>query len=263
MFCSCGPTPQQAIDITKYEGVYPTELAAEVNHGRSLLRWQTNRDSAPIMGYNIYVSEDSVLNAGSPIEIAQGISPFNAVVYPGDTDPASSYETFEATELTDGVTYYAAVTIVYAGGMESPPSNMIEFICHPSGEFTLKQRFSGERDGYSFRKSDYVASDDPENYIYYVQIEGDDYLLSPSRLDDVLKSVRFYPLNIKSISDRFERPTGPGADKIRIRKGDSCLLKTDAGQYAKIIVKGFTGSGNDREVDLEYSFMPAPGYTDF
>jgi hypothetical protein len=264
MFCSCGPSRQPAVDITKYEGVFPTELTAEVGHEQSKLRWRTNRGNAPIMGYNIYLSENRVVDSGSSSgTLAEGIGPANTGVYPGDTDPSTDYETFIAMDLTDGSRYYAAVTIVYSGGAESPPSNMIEFICHPSGEFSLKQRYSGERDGYSFSRADYVASDDLENYIYYVQIGGDDYLLSPSRLDDVLKSVKFYPLKIITIEDQFETPTNPGADKIMIHKGDACLLRTETGQNAKIIVRNFSGSGNEREVSLEYSFMPSPGYTDF
>ncbi len=261
--CSCGPSRQPAVDISKYEGVFPTELTAEVGREQSKLRWHSNRGDTPIMGYNIYLSENRVLNAGSsPSILTEGINPFNVDTYPGDTDPSTDHETFIATDLIDGIRYYAAVTIVYSGG-ESPPSNMIEFVCHPSGEFSLKQRYSGERDGYSLSRSDYVASDDLENHIYYVQIGGDDYLLSPSRLDDVLMSVKFYPLRIITIDDRFEPPTGPGVDKIKIHKRDGCLLRTEAGQYAKIIVKNFFGSGNEREVSLEYSFMPASGYTDF
>lgn len=264
VICSCGPSRQPAVDISKYEEVFPTELTAEVGHEQSKLRWRTNRGDAPIMGYNIYLSENRALNAGSsPGILTEGINPFNIDVYPGDTDPSTDYETFIATDLIDGITYYAAVTIVYSGGVESSLSNMIDFICHPSGEFSLKQRYSGEREGYSLSRSGYVASDDLDNYIYYVQIGGDDYLLSPSRLDDVLKSVKFYPLRIMTIEDRFEPPTGPGVDKIKIHRGDGCLLRTDAGQFAKIIVKDFFGSGNEREVSLEYSFMPAPGYTDF
>ena len=264
VICSCGPSRQPAVDISKYEGVFPTELTAEIGHEQSKLRWRTNRGSTPIMGYNIYLSENRVLNAGSsPGILTEGIDPFNIDIYPGDTDPSTDYETFIAADLIDGVTYHAAVTVVYSGGTESPPSHMIEFVCHPSGEFSLKQRYSGERDGYSFSRSAYVASDDLDNYIYYVQIGGDDYLLSPSRLDDILKPVKFYPLRIKTIEDRFEPSAGPGADKIKIHKGDGCLLRTEAGQYAKIIVKDFSGSGNEREVSLEYSFMPAPGYTDF
>jgi hypothetical protein len=216
------------------------------------------------MGYNVYISEKRVLStAGSVPTVAADIRPFNADTYPGDTDPATDYETFEAGELNDGVLYYAAVTIVYPDGAESAPSNMVEFVCHPSGDFSLKLRYSGDRDGYSFGKMDYVASDDIENHIYYGRIDGDDYLLSPSRLDDVLQSVRFYPLEIETVSDPFDCPPGPGADKIKIEKGKSCLLKTEAGQYAKIIVKGFSGSGGDREVNLKYSFMPTSGYTDF
>jgi hypothetical protein len=264
LFCSCGPSRRPAVDVSKYDGVFPTELTAEVGHEQSKLRWRTNRGDAPIMGYNIYLSEDRVLVSGSfSGTLAKGISPVNKGAYPGDTDPSTDYETFIATDLIDGIRYYAAVTIVFSGGAESPPSNMIEFVCHPSGEFSLKQRYSGERDGYSFSRADYVASDDLENHIYYAQIEGDDYLLSPSRLDDALKSVEFFPSRIMTIEDRFQPPTGPGADKIKIHKLDGCLLRTEAGQYAKIIVKDFSGSGNEREVILEYSFMPAPGYTDF
>ena len=264
VICSCGPSRQPAVDISRYEGVFPTELTAEVGHEQSKLRWRSNRGSAPIMGYNIYLSENRVLDSGSSSAIlVEGLSPVNTRAYPGDTDPSTDYETFIATDLVDGVTYYATVTVVYSGGAESPPSKMIEFVCHTSGEFSLKQRYSGERDGYSFSRSAYVASDDLDNYIYYAQIGEEDYLLSPSRLDDVLKSVKFFPSSITTIKDRFQPPTGQGADKIKIRKGDGCLLLTEAGQYAKIIVNDLSGSGNEREVSLEYSFMPAPGYTDF
>ena len=259
---SCGPSRKAGIDISKYKSVYPTELTTEVNSGHASLRWRTNRGDAPIQGYNIYISKKKVVIADDT-RIADGIKPFNIGAYPGDTDPATDYETFQAKDLKDGVVYYAAVTIVYSGKQQSRPSNMIEFVCHPHGQFTLRQSFSGEHDGYSFSKADYVPTDDLENHIYYTQIKGEDYLLSPSRLDDVLKSVRFFPLKIKSIDDRFNPPTGGGSDKIRIKKGDGCLLKTDTGQFAKIIVKGFSQSGKEREVALEYSFMPIAGRTDF
>ncbi len=264
MLCSCAPSRLPEPEVDKYAGVRPTELTAEAQSRKAMLKWRTNRRGAPIQGYNIYISEGELFASSrfGPAN-AGNISPFNTVVYPGDTDPAVDYETFEANGLDDGVTYRAAVTVVYADGKESPPSNVAEFICHPKGRISLRQRYSGERDGYSFVRSAYVRSDDLENQVYYARIDGDDFLLSPSRLDDMLESVKFYPLEIGSIHESFKPPSGPGAEKIEIREGVGCLLETKTGQYAKIVVRGFSGTGEDREVDLEYSFMPLPGYSDF
>ena len=131
------------------------------------------------------------------------------------------------------------------------------------GEINLNRSYSGERDGYSFARQQYVATDALENQVYFTQIQGEDYLASPSRIDAILPSVEFFSLSITSLRDRMREPQGPGADKIRVIKGGSCLLKTSSGQYAKIIVKGFSGTGDDRQIILDYSFMPVPGNIDF
>lgn len=261
---SCGPSRQPVIETERPEVLFPTNLTVEAHHERASLSWRTNRSDVPIQGYNIYIGEDEVTGGGeySP-KLSSVAAPFNSGIYPGDTNPSTDYETFEASGLTDGVHYYAAVTMVFADGRETRPSNMVEFVCHPSGTFSLRQSYSGERDGYSLSQSRSVRTDDLGNQIYYAQIEGEDYLLSPSRLDDVFQSVKFHPLSLESISDGFAAPKGPGSDKIGIDKGDTCLLETQSGQYAKILVRDFSGSGKDREVHLEYSFMPIPGYTDF
>jgi hypothetical protein len=75
--------------------------------------------------------------------------------------------------------------------------------------------------------------------------------------------VKFYPINIGSISDSFAVPSGEGDEKIRIVESMGCLMKTEDGKLAKIIVNGFSGSGDDREVHLDFSYMPVPGVTDF
>ena len=264
LLCSCGPSRLPEPEMGKYEGIRPTELEVGADSGRALLKWRTNRRDVPIQGYNVYISEHQMIAPGdSGKVISADVPAFNTVVYPGDTDPAVDYETFEANGLTDGIVYRATVTIVFADGEESRHSNVVRFICHPQGEFSLRQRYRGEQDGYSFAASDYVRSNDLGNQIYYAVIDGDDFLLSPSRLDDVLESTEFYPSEIRSIYDSFDPPSGPGLDKIGIYEGMGCLLKTEAGQYVKVIVAGFSGTGDDRRVDLMFSFMPLPGYSDF
>ncbi len=259
---SCGPSRQPEADIAKIQKVAPSELSAEVGHERALLRWKTNRGDALITGYNIYLSDQSVTNP-TGTSVGENARRINDNVYPGDTDPDTEYETFEATDLVDGQRYYCTLTTVYLGNVESPPSNMTEFICHPSGECSLRQRYSGERDGYSFEQAEYVESDDTRNQIYYALIGGEDYLLSPSRLDSTLEPVMFHSLSIRSIKDGFEMPSGEGAERIRIVESMGCLMKTEDGKLAKIVVNGFSGSGDDREVHLEFSYMPVPGVTDF
>jgi len=237
----------------------PSDLTVDVSHKQAELSWTTNRGDALIKGYNLYINSEPIGTS----TVNQGVKPFNDDVYPGDLDPATDYETFEASGLKNGIRYYAAVSIVMSDGREGPPSPATEFVCHPHGEISLGTSFSGDHEGFSFDRADYVSTDSDDNQIYYTRIGEDDYLASPGRIDDILQSVRFYPLNIKSIDDKFNSPTGKGDDKIRIVKGGGYLLRTADNRYAKMIVKDFEGSGDDRVVHLRYSYMPMPGYTDF
>ncbi|MFH1893175.1 MAG: hypothetical protein ABIK83_10905 [Candidatus Zixiibacteriota bacterium] len=259
---SCAPSKQIDIDASKYVDVFPTDLTVDVNHNYAFLTWKTNRGNVPIRGYNIYIASGNPVGDDSAM-IAAGAVPLNPDTYPGDTDAEIEFETFDANDLEDGVEYFAAVTIVFPGDKESKPSNAIKFVCHPHGEITLNRSYSGERDGYSFARQEYVATDALDNQVYFTQIQGEDYLASPSRIDAILPSVEFFSSSITSLKDRIREPQGPGADKIRVKKGGSCLLKTSSGQYAKIIVKGFSGTGDDRRITLDYSFMPVPGRIDF
>lgn len=240
----------------------PSDLTAVVGHEQVELRWMTNRGGAVIQGYNIYIDESPVVGPDGAVVLPDEET-FHDEVYPGDLDPATEFETFEARGLRDGVRYYAAVTIVMASGIEGPPSNMIDFVCHPHGEISLGTSFSGEREGFSFERAEFVNTDAAANQIYFTQIDGKDYLASPGRIDDILQTVRFYPLSINSIRDRFEPPSGSGSDKIRVVEGGSYLLRTSDNKHAKIIVTGFSGSGDDRMIRFVYSYMPMPGYTDF
>lgn len=259
---SCAPSKQIDIDVTKYTNVFPTDLRADVNHNYALLAWNTNRNDASIKGYNVYISTSNPVDPGGTAIVAD-MRPYHEDIYPGDTDPEIEMETFPAENLEDGVEYYAAVTIVFTGDRESWPSNAIKFVCHPQGEITLGRSFSGDNDGFSFIAQEYVATDALENQIYFTQIQGEDYLASPSRIDAILPSISFFPSSINDLKDRVSEPRGAGEDKIKVVKGGSCLLRTSSGQYSKIIVKGFSGTGDSRKINLDYSFMPMPGNLDF
>jgi hypothetical protein len=262
LLSSCAPRQQGEVEISKYAKVAPTDLSVDVNHNYALLRWKTNRGDDPIMGYDIYIARGNPV-ASDGATIAAGVKPFNDDVYPGDTDPQIDYETFEAKDLEDGVEYFAAVTIIFPGDRMSRPSNVVKFICHPHGKITLGRSYSGDHDGYSFEDQEYVATDALGNQIYFTQIKDEDYLASPSRLDDILPSIRFFASNIRALDDPITAPSGSGADKIAIKAGTGCILRTASGQYCKIVVRGFTGTGDDRAVALEYSYMSVPGNTDF
>ena len=259
-----GCAPARKIDVPRQVAVSlpPSDITAEVNHQRALLRWKTNRGDLMIKGYNIYLDSRDTASDTTGLQIDRQTLLADDI-YPGDTDPATDFETFVASDLQDGITYFAAVTTVYPDGTESEPSNTIRFICHPRGEFELAQRYSGEIDGFSFGRATYVPTDDLDNCIYYARIKGQDFLLSPSRLDNVLRRVEFFHSDITSVDDRAERPRGQGVDKIAVTAGDGCLLKTVDGEYAKLVVKALEGSGDDRIVRIKYSFMPVPNLLDF
>ena len=261
LLVSCAPSGGPKVSVEKPAGVAPSDLTATVDHNQAEFIWRTNRGGALIQGYNLYLSESPVVDEAG--KLFSNRVPYNDEVYPGDIDPAIDTESIRVKELEDGRYYYAAVTIVFADGSESAPSNQIRFVCYPEGEFTLSRSYSGEHDGFSFEREEYVATDDFDNFLYYTQIKGTDYLLSPSRLDDVLKSVEFCASNIQSIDDSADFESGSWSDKISIKSGSSCLMRTESGQFAKIRVLDFYGSGDDRKVRIEYRFMPMPGNTDF
>jgi hypothetical protein len=259
-----GCAPARKIDVPERVTAlsHPSDLTAEVNHQSLFLRWKTNRSNLLIKGYNIYLDSSNAASDTTGFQI-NGLTLLADDIYPGDTDPATDFETYTASDLQDGLTYYAAVTIVYPDGAESGPSNTVSFICHPRGEFELAQRYSGEMDGFSFGRATHVPTDDLDNFIYYARIKGQDFLLSPSRLDNVLRRVEFFHADITSIDERVERPHRQGADKIAVTAGDGCLLRMEGGEYAKLVVKALDGSGDDRVVRIEYSFMPVPNLLDF
>ncbi len=259
---SCGTARKSDISENVTVSKHPTMLTADVNHESVLLKWKTNRDDLLIKGYNIYLDSRAARDDTMGLQIDK-MTLVIGDVYPGDTDPSTDYETFAASDLKDGVTYFAAVTTVFADGTESEPSNTVRFICHPRGEFRLAQSYSGENDGYSLGQAKYVPTDDLDNYIYYAIINGKDFLLSPSRINDVLRKVEFFKSGLKSVDDKIKRPNGQGTEKIAITAGDGCVLRTADGSYAKLIVKDFEGSGKDRVVRIEYSFMPVPNLLDF
>jgi hypothetical protein len=192
---ACAPAAKTPIASDK-AGPAPTNLRTESFHQRANLYWDTNRDrSDAIMGFNIYVSNQPVLDTPNEAKLRAELKPYTDSPYPGATSGNVATESFGLERLTNGESYFVFVTTLYPGGVESAPSNQVEVIARSSGTVILAPSFSGPKSGFSFKNLEYVYSNDLANDLYLTEINGLPHLASPHRIDNVLRETRFFRLS--------------------------------------------------------------------
>lgn len=258
LLLSCAPK-QKGEMLERIAGPGPSELTAQAGNGSAELRWQTNRGpDAVVLGYNIYLSDSPILSGRNDRALPSGLKPTNESPYPGDTDPSTDFETYQLGDLTNGVSYYIVVTTVYPGPTESEPSNQIELIPRPQGSFTLTTSLSGEQSGYSFREQKSVRSDDLKNDVYLTEIGGKLYIASPSRIDNVLRSTRFYNLGrTGELSEvRIVELKMRGQDKLQATPGEIFLLQDANDCYALAKFDSVNISAGSVQISFIYQTRP-------
>jgi hypothetical protein len=262
-FWSCAPgREEQRLTPTLITG--PSQLTADAHDGGAELTWSTNRrQNVAIAGYNIYVATELILDSPDKRELPQGLAPLNRTPYPGDTDPALNLETYPLTGLENGETHYVVVTTVFPGDVESSPSNLIELVPRPEGDFTLRESFAGESDGFSFRRLAPVATDDLANDIYLARIDGRLYAASPSRIDNVLRGTKFFPLGRRGELDeiRVGELKSRSRDKLELEIHEAFILQDADGCFA--LVKPKRIDQESAKVTFSFIYQPKPNTMKF
>jgi hypothetical protein len=259
MLAGCAPKKAPVTEAAPER--YPFDVDAEVDDGMMIVTWKTAGEGI-ISGYNIYISEEPLLTEND--SLAPAIEPHNTTTYAGDTDPDDGIEHYEARGLENGVLYYVHVRIVYPDRSLSPPTEEVRAVCGPRGEIELAVRYQDKPDGFSFVRDEYVDADNVANDVYYYTRDGNDYLVSPSELGGLLRVNRFRVLDMSGTLDHVSEQlpllsSQPTARRVEISEGDWVWIMTSEEQHALLKVQGFTGSVENRKVQLFYAFTPRAG----
>lgn len=258
MLASCGPPARLASDEGRQ--CLPHALTVDSTAGHyAMIAWDPGCPPVRVLrGFNVYLSPTPLVELYPDGEMPSSILPFNRDIYPGDTIGDPDRETFECREIDNAVLYYAHVRAVYSDMTLSPPTNEIELVAYPGGEFTLMASYSGQQDGFSFAGDGYCRTDAVENDLYFFHRDGMDFLCSPSRLGPVNRNTLIYAAgsgeSLGDISDLT--PHGDHAEKMELRPGRLYILVTADGYPAKLRVKGIAGDGDSRRVVFEYIYKP-------
>jgi hypothetical protein len=258
LILACAPG-QKGVTLEREAGPGPSELIAKAGNSSAELRWKTNRGpDAVVQGYNIYVSGSPILSGPEDVMVPSGLKPVNSSPYPGDTDPSTDYETYQLGDLTNGESYYVVVTTVYPGPAESKPSNQVEIIPRPQGDFSLTTSLSGEQSGYSFREQKSVRSDDLKTDLYLTEIGGKLFVASPDRISSVLRSTRFYNLGkTGELSDvRIVELKMRSQDKLQVTPGEIFLLQDANDCYALAKFDSVDDVSGDVGISFIYQTRP-------
>ena len=249
---SCGP-PQTGAE--QRASCRPEAPTVEAGDGAMTIAWKAECPQL-ISGYNIYISEQPLSEDNS--------QPFNAAVYPGDTDPDDGVVQYDAQGLANGVRYYVSVRVVFPDQSLSAPSDEVAAVCGPRGEIELATRYSSEQDGYSFAQSRYVRADDLDNDLYFYSKGGTDYLASPIRLDGFLRNNRFMRLSVDGDLETAKHQlvsidSEPRDDRVAVREGDWVWIVTTEGHHALVQVRKLTVEGGKGPVALFFAYWPISG----
>ena len=257
----CGPSGKGPGDETRVTDLCaPGNLTIKPNDGYMFLKWDVNcPEEILLSGYSVYIS---------PVPLAEykdralpdSIIPFNTSPYPGDTDPENSFETNEISNHENGVPYYVTIRTVFPDQTESIASNEVLVYCRPEGEFTLDMRFSDDHDGFDFSEGEFVRADGGENDIYFYRTGSTDFIASPHRLNGYIRKSWFYSLGQTSDIYQYREITidYEPVNRMPLREGESYLVKTADGNYAKIRVEQFIGENRERKVKFSYIYQPTP-----
>ena len=258
----CGP-PKPVEEITTAP-CYPLDLKVDEGDRSLSLSWKIDCERN-IAGYDIYVSQEPLVEEYPGNELPKSIKPFNDRTFPGDTDPSDGIEHYDAGNLKNGVTYFVSVRIVLPDRSVTRPSNEVRVVCGPSGEIQLDFRYRGTKDGFAFEQNDYVAADALGNDLYFYSKEGVDYLASPHRLDGFLRSTTFrvLPFTGDLAGVRAQLRTlsvEPSDERVSVKKGDWVQILTADNLTALVQIRGFEGAGEDRKVTLFFAYRPSPNW---
>lgn len=256
----CGP--KKIADETA-PGCYPQNLRVAVNDASMDISWVNPCDRI-IGGYNIYISDEPLVEKYPDTTLPATVEPFNHAVYAGDTNPDDEREHFVAERLENGKRFYVSVRIVNPNKSLSKPSAEAQVVCGPRGEIDLPIRYNSDKDGYSFEQNDYVSATATNNDLYFFSKDGVDYIASPSRLDGFLKQNRIARLSIKgdfeTVAARFSSlKSQPEEDKLAVKKGDWLHFVTPQKTHALVKVVDLSGQGEGRVVRLFFAYSGLPG----
>lgn len=238
-----------------------SDVTTDVNNESMVVSWNDNCGQL-ISGYNIYISEEPLVETYPDTSLPESIEPHNQVTYPGDTDPGDPRVHYEAEGLENGVKYYVSVRVVYGDQSLSEPSEEIVAVCAPRGQIELGVRYSENPDGFSFVEAEYTDADDTNNDIYFYTVDGDDFLASPMRLgflkDNRLRTLP-YSGDIEEVAAKVKADSElPSADKVQVAPGDWIWVYMPDQTTALVQVREFSGSGENRQVSLYFAYFPLP-----
>ena len=264
LFLQCAPPAEKGKvreeekQITISIPCSPTGLAIKPGNKKLLLKWFTNcAETVLLSGYNIYLLREPLEKKYFYVNPPSDIGPFNATPYPGDTDPNDSFETMEIDGLENGVEYFVSVRSVFPDGIVSASSNEVGVICRPEGEFVLAFRYANLNDGFSFARGISARADASANDIYFFDKDGYDFIASPDRLNGFLRKSGIFSLGkTKDIYQypQFQIDVEP-VEKMPVRTGESYLIKTADGNYAKIRIEDISGENKNRKLKIRYIYQ--------
>jgi hypothetical protein len=244
----------------------PTNLEAKSNDRTLSLKWNTNcPDDKLLSGYNIYLLESPLDSQYYTTTLPTKLKPYNHTPYPGDTDPASDYETMTITNLDNGREFFITVRTVFPDNSMTVSSNEVGIMCRPEGAFELAFRYSGLDDGFSFKSGESVRADSDENDIYFFHKDGFDFIASPKRLNGFIRDSKFYSLG--KTEDIYQYPELtldiPAVEKIPVIPGESYIVGTADGNYAKIRIEDAFGENKERRLKIYYIYQTVKGLMRF
>lgn len=252
----CGP-PRQTGQLAVSECA-PTNLTVQANDSTLYLKWDTNcPDNIALSGYSIYVEESSIHEKYGQLSLPKKIERYNQLLYPGDTDPITSYETMTINNLANGIEYFVSIRTVFPDNTMTVSSNEVPVMCRPEGEFELAFRFTGKNDGFSFKTGQAVRADGEQNDLFFFHKEGFDFIASPTRLNGFIRESKLYSLG--KTKDIYQYPEleldFEPVDKIPVIVGESYLILTADGTYTKIRIENASGVNKERKLKIKYIYQ--------
>jgi hypothetical protein len=225
------------------------------------LSWDVERTANQVFsGYYIYIVPLPDGTESLSGEALQAAERFNSAPFPGDTDGDPEHETYLAEGLDNGVPYVCFVRAVGSDGHIGPPGRTRTLICRPGGKAMLQRFFSGDRDGFDFSHGEYVNSDALECDIAYYRKDDRDHVISPSRIDELIKETRFWDAGAHERFDAVTawQPEGPGTTQFTPRTGHLYVYRTAERCYGKIWITAIADEAGERTIRFEYMYQTIP-----
>jgi hypothetical protein len=244
----------------------PSNLEVKANDHTLFLKWDTNcPDDVLLSGYYIFLEKKPIYELFHDTIPPSKIKPFNHTPYPGDTDPEDSFETMLIQNLDNGVEYFISLRTIFPDHSISVSSNEIAAMCRPEGQFDLAFRYADLNDGFNFKTGQAVRADAENNDLYFFNKDGFDFIASPHRLNGFLRHTKFYSLG--KTGDVYQHRKLdldiPSVEKMPVIAGESYLIETADGNYAKIRIENISGEKKERFLSIKYIYQTKPGIMRF